>query len=94
MNESQIDEFLADANAHGVQLSIFGAKENARNFRNWTYAPVPVPGTDLQKTEAIIQTAVDCRLPMQFENEDFDVMCQVIKESIEAVMNKSCSSVV
>mmetsp|Transcript_9040 Transcript_9040/g.15534 ORF Transcript_9040/g.15534 Transcript_9040/m.15534 type:complete len:456 (+) Transcript_9040:115-1482(+) len=91
MNASQIDEFLAEANAHGVQLSIFGAKENARNFRNWTYAPVP---EDLHKTEAIIQSAVDCRLPMQFEDEDFDVMCQVIKESIEAVMNKSCSAVV
>lgn len=83
MTAAQIDAFLKESNAHGVQLSIFGAKENARNFRNWTYGPVP---EDLQKTEAIIQTAVDCRLPMQFEDSDFDVMCQVIKESMEAVM--------
>jgi dTDP-4-amino-4,6-dideoxygalactose transaminase len=84
MTAAQIDAFLKENNAHGVQLSIFGAKENARNFRNWTYGPVP---EDLQKTEAIIQTAVDCRLPMQFEDSDFDVMCQVIKESMEAVMD-------
>mmetsp|Transcript_16537 Transcript_16537/g.35949 ORF Transcript_16537/g.35949 Transcript_16537/m.35949 type:complete len:452 (-) Transcript_16537:472-1827(-) len=83
MTDAQIDAFLKETNAHGVQLSIFGAKENARNFRNWTYGPVP---EDLQKTEKIIQTAVDCRLPMQFEDKDFDVMSQVIKESMEAVM--------
>eukprot|EP00959_Pyramimonas_sp_CCMP1952_P033879 710951-Pyramimonas_sp.AAC.1 len=86
MTEAQIDAFLKETNAHGVQLSIFGAKENARNFRNWTYGPVP---EDLEKTEAIIQTAVDCRLPMQFEDQDFDVMCQVIRESMEVVMG-SC----
>lgn len=83
MSAEQVDAFLKEAGAHGVQLSIFGAKENARNFRNWTYGPVP---EDCEKTEKIIQAAVDCRLPMQFEDEDFDIMCEVIKESMEAVM--------
>ena len=27
-----------------------------------------------------------CRLPMQFEDEDFDVMCEVISECMDAVM--------
>jgi hypothetical protein len=81
--QEQVDAFLKEAGAHGVQLSIFGAKENARNFRNWTYGPIP---EDCEKTEKIIQAAVDCRLPMQFEDEDFDIMCEVIKESMEVVM--------
>jgi dTDP-4-amino-4,6-dideoxygalactose transaminase len=83
MTASEIQAFLDESNAHGVQLSIFGAKENARNFRNWTYGPIP---EDCEKTEGIIQIAVDCRLPMQFEDKDFDVMCEVISESMEAVM--------
>jgi len=83
MTASEIQAFLDESNAHGVQLSIFGAKENARNFRNWTYGPIP---EDCEKTEGIIQIAVDCRLPMQFEDEDFDVMCEVISECMEAVM--------
>jgi len=86
MSEDQIQAFLADSCAHGVQLSIFGAKENARNFHNWTYGPIP---DDCQKTEGIIKVAVDCRLPMQFEDEDFDVMCQVIRECMESVMGSA-----
>lgn len=83
MTEAQISAFLLESCMHGVQLSIFGATENARNFRNWTYAPIP---EDCEKTEAIIGAAVDCRLPMQFDDEDFDVMCEVIKESVDAIM--------
>lgn len=85
MSEAQVSAFLKEAGEHGVQLNIFGARENARNFRNWTFGPIP---EDCDKTEAIIKTAVDCRLPMQFDDEDFDVMCEVIKESLEAVMKK------
>lgn len=80
LTPEQVETFLQESAAHGVKLEIFGATENARNFRNWTFSKVP---EDCSKTEAIIGMAVDCRLPAAFDDEDFDVMCQVIKESME-----------
>mmetsp|Transcript_15498 Transcript_15498/g.18665 ORF Transcript_15498/g.18665 Transcript_15498/m.18665 type:complete len:471 (-) Transcript_15498:303-1715(-) len=78
----QTEAFIGECEAHGVKLDIFGHVTNARNFRNWTYAEVP---EDCTKTEEIIKFAVDCRLPAVFEDKDFDVLCQVIRESMEAV---------
>jgi len=78
----QIASFLDHTKRRGMPLSLFGSKDNARNFRNWKYSPIAV---DVPKTEQLISVAVDMRLPLSFEDEDFDQMADVVLAAIEDV---------
>ena len=62
-----------------------GAKTNARNFKNWRYGPQPDCG--LPATADIISRAFDVRLPLLFEEEDFDVMIEIVSECLDNVRN-------
>ena len=43
----------------------------ARNFRNWLFAPA---SCELPQTERIIKRTLDVRMPLQWDDADFDVM--------------------
>jgi len=84
ISEAQLDAFTQGCAARGVPVEIFGAKTNARYFRNWKYTAKSQTQFDsLPKTEKIIQWAGDLRLPLQFEDSDFEIMTTAVREAME-----------
>ena len=75
LSAAQLDAFLEHCKRRGMPVGLFGSADNARNFRNWQYSPI---ATDVERTEAMIAAAIDVRLPLSFEDEDFDLMAQVL----------------
>lgn len=82
---TMIEEFLKEASDHGLLLELFGHKTNARNFINWGFAPAEEP---LPETAKMLSRACDVRMPLMWDDEDFDDMANVIVESLETVMEK------
>jgi dTDP-4-amino-4,6-dideoxygalactose transaminase len=78
-----IEAFLKECGDHGLPVELFGHKSNARNFINWGFAPADVP---LPKTAKMLSRACDVRLPLMWDDEDFDDMANVLVESIEKVL--------
>jgi dTDP-4-amino-4,6-dideoxygalactose transaminase len=78
-----IEQFLRECSEHGLPVELFGHKTNARNFVNWGFAPADVP---LPKTAKMLERACDVRLPLMWDDEDFDDMANVLVESIEQVL--------
>jgi dTDP-4-amino-4,6-dideoxygalactose transaminase len=80
-----IQDFLDDCSAHGLAVELFGHKTNARNFVNWGFAPAEQP---LPQTAKMLSRACDCRLPLMWDDEDFEDLANVIIESTEGVIAK------
>jgi len=80
-----LQEFLNECSAHGLPVELFGHKSNARNFINWGFAPADVP---LPETAKMLERACDCRMPLMWDDEDFDDLANVLIESVEAVLSK------
>lgn len=78
-----IEQFLQECTAHGLPVEQFGHKTNARNFVNWGFAPADDP---LPRTAAMLSRACDVRMPLIWDDEDFDDMADVLVESIEKVV--------
>jgi dTDP-4-amino-4,6-dideoxygalactose transaminase len=78
-----IQFFLAECKAHGLPVDLFGDKSNARNFVNWGFAPAEDP---LPMTTDMLSRACDVRMPLMWDDEDFDDMADVIVESLEATL--------
>jgi hypothetical protein len=67
-----IEEFLEECSVHGLPVENFGHKSNARNFINWKFAPAPC----------------DVRMPLIWDDEDFDDMADVLVESCQTVLKR------
>jgi len=80
-----LQEFLDECGEHGLPVELFGHKSNARNFVNWGFAPAEDP---LPQTAEMLARACDCRMPLMWDDEDFDDLANVIIESIESVLAK------
>jgi dTDP-4-amino-4,6-dideoxygalactose transaminase len=80
-----VQEFLNECGAHGLLVELFGHKSNARNFVNWKFAPAEDP---LPQTAEMLSRACDCRLPLMWDDEDFEDLGNVLIESVEAVLTK------
>jgi dTDP-4-amino-4,6-dideoxygalactose transaminase len=78
-------EFLDECSAHGLPVELFGHKTNARNFVNWGFAPAEDP---LPQTAEMLKRACDCRMPLMWEDEDFEDLANVIIESVEVVLTR------
>jgi dTDP-4-amino-4,6-dideoxygalactose transaminase len=81
-----IQMFLDECAAHGLPVELFGHKSNARNFVNWGFAPAADP---LPMTSEMLSRACDVRMPLMWDEEDFEDMANVICESLETVLEKS-----
>jgi dTDP-4-amino-4,6-dideoxygalactose transaminase len=79
-----VQEFLNECSEHGLPVELFGHKSNARNFRNWGFAPAE---ESLPKTEKMLERACDIRMPLMWDDEDFDDMADVIVESLGKVLS-------
>jgi hypothetical protein len=62
---------------------LFGHKSNARNFVNWKFAPADQP---LPLTAKMLTRACDVRLPLMWDDEDFETMVDVLCESLDAAI--------
>jgi dTDP-4-amino-4,6-dideoxygalactose transaminase len=80
-----VEHFLNECSMHGLLVELFGHQTNARNFVNWEFAPACDP---LPKTAAMLARACDVRMPLMWEDEDFDDMADVIVESVEKVLSE------
>jgi len=78
-----IEQFLDECSSHGLPVELFGHKTNARNFVNWGFAPADEP---LPRTAKMLARACDVRLPLMWDDEDFDDMANVLIESLEKVL--------
>jgi len=78
----QVQSFLASCKRRGMPVGLFGSSDNARNFKNWRYSEVP---SSLPATEALLNMAIDVRLPLSFEDEDLAQMGRVIIAAVEDV---------
>jgi len=81
--EEQVQKFLDECTAHGLPVELFGHKSNARNFINWNFAPATDP---LPQTAKMLSRACDVRMPLMWDDSDFDDMINVLCESLESVL--------
>lgn len=79
-----IQKFVVECSEHGLPVELFGHKSNARNFVNWGFAPAEEP---LPLTAEMLSRACDVRLPLMWEDGDFQDMADVICESMEKVLD-------
>lgn len=85
LTDDQVQLFLDQCAEHGLPVELFGHKSNARNFINWDFAPATEP---LPMTAKMLSRACDVRMPLMWDDEDFDDMANVICESLESVLAK------
>lgn len=83
--DEQVQEILDECATHGLSVELFGHKSNARNFVNWGFAPAEAP---LPMTATMLSRAIDCRMPLMWDDQDFVDMAKVLSESILAVAEK------
>lgn len=83
LTKPQVSQFLETAKERGVPMGLFGSADNARNFRNWQFSAVP---EELPVTEEVISVCCDLRLPLMFEDADFDDMAEVLIRAMEDTM--------
>jgi dTDP-4-amino-4,6-dideoxygalactose transaminase len=80
---AMVQQFVDECQAHGLPVELFGHKSNARNFINWGFAPADDP---LPATARMLARACDVRMPLMWDDEDFEDMANVIVESCEKVL--------
>jgi len=78
-----LEKFLKECADHGLPVELFGHKSNARNFVNWGFAPAEDP---LPLTSEMLSHACDVRMPLMWDDEDFEDMANVLVESMEKVL--------
>ncbi len=78
---ARIGALLAAAAARGVALKWFGA-ETPQGYTSrhdsWRYAPAQ----DLPRTDAVLATLLDMRLPLTFSLEDCRLIARILREEI------------
>merc|ERR1712038_1535977 len=81
--DEQVQQILDECAEHGLAVELFGHKSNARNFVNWGFAPAEDP---LPMTAKMLSRAIDCRMPLMWDDKDFEDMADVLVESLLSVM--------
>ena len=83
ITDEQVQRFLDECATHGLPVEQFGHKTNARNFVNWKFAPADQP---LPLTAKMLSRACDVRLPLMWDDEDFETLVDVLCESLDAAV--------
>ena len=83
ITDEQVQKFLDESATHGLPVELFGHKSNARNFVNWKFAPADQP---LPLTAKMLSRACDVRLPLMWDDKDFEDMVDVLCESLDAAL--------
>lgn len=72
--------FQKECSKRGVPMEIFGAHDNARNFKTWQFA---LPPEDCEPTYKVIEYACDLRLPLHLSESDIHTICDVVEFSLK-----------
>jgi len=86
-NREQIQSFQDQCAVRGVMLKWFGGAEPTgytSRYDSWKYLQ-NMP--QLPKTEAILETLMDMRIPLTFELDDCELIAEIIVEVANDVMN-------
>jgi dTDP-4-amino-4,6-dideoxygalactose transaminase len=78
LSREKADQFIDLMKMEGVPMQIFGAKRNARDYRQWEY--VEAHKEELGETIANIEFACDLSLQPHLTQDNIRVMAQVIGE--------------
>jgi dTDP-4-amino-4,6-dideoxygalactose transaminase len=84
LTSAQVDRFVEQASKRGLAIQIFGKGDNSRYYKNWQYSFTETPS--LEKTESIISSACDLRLPSSFDFEDLDLIGCLIKDVLDEIL--------
>jgi len=63
----------------GLVMNLFGSQINARNFKNWRYAPHEVHSKPLEQTTELIRASFGIRLPMQWQRAEIMEIADVLE---------------
>ncbi len=85
LSQPQIEAVIKDSTAHGVPIKFFGGN-TPQGFTSralhWEYvSPQPLP-----RSEAILATLCDIRLPLGLSNEQADTLADVVLESLNEAL--------
>jgi len=83
MSPEQITKMMDACKARNLPVELFGDPSNARYFKNWKFAPSDCP---LPQTEALIKSTIDIRMPLMWDDSDFEDMYNVVVESLAEAM--------
>lgn len=86
LTSSQVDQFVQQTSERGVAIQIFGRADNSRYYKNWQYSFTEIPS--LQKTESIICSACDLRLPSSFDFDDLNLIGYIIKYVLYKILRE------
>ena len=84
LSREKADRFIDLMKMEGIPMQIFGAKRNARDYRQWTY--VSAHKEVMPETIANIEFACDLSMQPHLTLENIDVMGQVIREVMDYVV--------
>ncbi len=87
LTPKQVDEFVQQTAQRGVKIQIFGAKDNARYYKNWQYSFQEIP--NLEKTDSIISFAADLRISLSFDTNDLNRIGYIIKDVLYKINSET-----
>jgi hypothetical protein len=86
LTSKQVDKFVEHTHERGLAIQIFGKGDNSRYYKNWQYSFTETPS--LEKTDAIISSACDLRLPSSFDFDDLNLIGYIIKDVLYNILRK------
>lgn len=86
LTSEQVDKFVQQTSERGVAIEIFGRADNSRYYKNWQYSFTEIPS--LEKTEFIISSACDLRLPSCFDFDDLNLIGYIIKDILYKILKE------
>ena len=78
LSREQADQFIDLMKLEGISMQIFGAKRNARDYRQWEY--IEAHKQELGDTIANIEFACDLSLQPHLTSDNIQVIAQVMNE--------------
>ena len=87
LGDEQIDPFLAQCAARGVELKWFGGAEPrgfTSRYDSWRYIDNKV---ELPNTLRILATTFDLRIPLTFDLDDMALIGEIISDVIDEILN-------
>ena len=85
LSQPQIEAVIADSSTHGVPIKFFGGNTPegfTSRSPHWEYiTPQPLP-----RSEALLSTLCDIRLPLGLSDQQADILAEVVLESLNEAL--------
>ncbi len=85
LTRAQIDALITDSTAHGVPIKFFGGDQPVgftSRSPHWGYIDT---GQQVERSEAILSTLCDIRLPLGLSDAQADTLAKVVLQSLQKV---------